>query len=86
MVLQVEDRIRQIIPAGELETINDTVGVPSSFNMAFVPTDNVGGMDAEILISLSTRIGRRSTTSVRSATNCRRNFPAVCSISRPPIS
>ena len=52
LVLQVEDRIRQIIPADELETINDTVGALSSFNMAFVPTDNVGDMDAEILISL----------------------------------
>src|SRR5271166_6366696 len=51
-VLDVENRIRQIIPAAELETINDTVGALSSFNMAFVQTDNVGGMDAEILISL----------------------------------
>ena len=52
LVLQVEDRIRQIIPADELQTINDMIGVPSSFNLAFVPTDNVGDMDAEILISL----------------------------------
>jgi multidrug efflux pump subunit AcrB len=52
LVLQVEDRIRKIIPADELDTINDTVGVPSSFNLAFVPSDNVGSMDAEILISL----------------------------------
>ena len=52
LVLQVEDSIRKIIPANELDTINDTVGVPSSFNLAFVPSDNVGAMDAEILISL----------------------------------
>jgi multidrug efflux pump subunit AcrB len=52
LVLQVEDAVRRIIPAGELDTINDTVGVPSSFNLAFVPSDNVGEMDAEILISL----------------------------------
>ena len=39
-------------PPQELDTINDNVGVPSSFNLAFVPSDNVGGMDAEILISL----------------------------------
>jgi multidrug efflux pump subunit AcrB len=51
-VLQVEEAIRKIIPPGELDTINDTVGVPSSFNLAFVPSDNVGEMDAEILISL----------------------------------
>lgn len=52
LVLQVEDSIRKIIPAEELDTINDTVGVPSAFNLAFVPSDNVGAMDAEILISL----------------------------------
>jgi multidrug efflux pump subunit AcrB len=52
LVLQVEDAVRRIIPEQELDTINDTVGVPSSFNLAFVPSDNVGDMDAEILISL----------------------------------
>ncbi len=52
LVLQVEDRIRQIIPPEEIETINDNVGVPNSFNLAFVSTDNVADMDAEILISL----------------------------------
>ncbi|HEY1797949.1 MAG TPA: efflux RND transporter permease subunit [Stellaceae bacterium] len=51
-VLKVEEAIRKLIPAAELDTINDTVGVPSSFNLAFVPSDNVGDMDAEILISL----------------------------------
>jgi multidrug efflux pump subunit AcrB len=52
LVLQVEDGIRRIIPAAEIDTINDTIGVPSAFNLAFVPSDNVGSMDAEILISL----------------------------------
>ncbi len=52
LVLQVEDSIRKLIPANELDTINDTIGVPSAFNLAFVPSDNVGSMDAEILISL----------------------------------
>ncbi len=52
LVLQVEDRIRAIIPADEVSTINDNVGVPNSFNLAFVSTDNVAAMDAEILISL----------------------------------
>jgi multidrug efflux pump subunit AcrB len=49
---QLEQRIRQIIPAEELETINDMIGLPLYYNLAFVQTDNVGGMDAEILISL----------------------------------
>jgi multidrug efflux pump subunit AcrB len=52
LVAQAEDRIKAIIPADELQTINSMIGLPSSFNLAFVPTDNVGGMDAEILIDL----------------------------------
>jgi multidrug efflux pump subunit AcrB len=52
LVLKVENAVRGIIPADELDTINDTIGVPSSFNLAFVPSDNVGDMDAEITVSL----------------------------------
>ncbi len=52
LVLQVEDRIRQVIPPEELNTINDMIGIPIYFNLAFVQTDNVAAMDAEILISL----------------------------------
>jgi multidrug efflux pump subunit AcrB len=54
MVAEVEAKIRAIIPARELHTINDTVGVPLSYNLAFVPSDNVGSMDADILIELAT--------------------------------
>jgi multidrug efflux pump subunit AcrB len=52
LVLQVEEEIKRIIPAAELQVINDMVGVPLFFNLAFVPTDNISGMDADILISL----------------------------------
>jgi multidrug efflux pump subunit AcrB len=52
LVLEVEDEIRKLIPQQELATINDMMGVPIFYNLAFVPTDNISGMDAEILISL----------------------------------
>jgi multidrug efflux pump subunit AcrB len=52
LVAQVEERIRRVIPAHELETINDMIGVPISYNLAFVQTDNVSSMDADILIAL----------------------------------
>ncbi len=52
LLMRVEGRIREIIPAGEIDTINDMVGLPTSYNLAFVPTDNVGDMDAEVLIAL----------------------------------
>ncbi len=55
LLTQVENQIREIIPADEIETINDLQGVPTSYNLAFVPTDNVGDMDAEVLIALKPR-------------------------------
>ncbi len=58
-VEDVEKHIRAIVPAGELGTINAMIGVPSSLSIAFVPTDNASGMDAEILVSL--KPGHRPT-------------------------
>ncbi len=52
MVAKIERHIREVIPAEELETVNNMIGVPVYYNLAFVPTDNIGGMDAEFLIAL----------------------------------
>ena len=52
LIARLEGRIRQIIPPGQLDTINDMIGVPPGYNLAFVPTDNAGPMDGEILIQL----------------------------------
>ena len=51
-VLSINEELRRIIPEAELDRINDMVGVPLFFNLAMVPTDNIRGMDAEILILL----------------------------------
>ncbi len=55
LVDKVEHRIRDVIPAAEIETINDNIGVPVFYNLGFIPTDNVNGADAEILVSLAKR-------------------------------
>src|SRR5271166_621265 len=52
LLMKVESRIREIIPPDEIDTINDLEGLPTAFNLAYVPTDNVGDMDAEVLIAL----------------------------------
>jgi multidrug efflux pump subunit AcrB len=59
IVNDVEKRIHEIIPASEIEALNDMIGLPVSYNLAFVQTDNVGPMDAEILIAL--KPGHRPT-------------------------
>jgi multidrug efflux pump subunit AcrB len=52
LVSRVEDGIHAIIPADEIETVNAMIGVPVSYNLAFVQTDNASSMDAELLIAL----------------------------------
>jgi multidrug efflux pump subunit AcrB len=52
LVAGIEKRIRDIIPENEIETINDMIGVPIFYNLAFVQTENIAGMDAEVLIAL----------------------------------
>ncbi|MCP3097855.1 efflux RND transporter permease subunit [Myxococcus sp. K15C18031901] len=52
MVAELEREIRKVIPAEELETINDNIGVPIPINLAYVQSDNIGEQDADILIQL----------------------------------
>jgi multidrug efflux pump subunit AcrB len=50
---QVEDQVRQEIPADELRTILDNIGLPiSGINLAFSDSVTIGPSDGEILISL----------------------------------
>ena len=53
LVEQVENRIKEIVPADELGSVSSMLGVPTSYNLAFVPTENSGAMDAEIMVALN---------------------------------
>jgi multidrug efflux pump subunit AcrB len=51
---QVEEQIRQIIPANEIELIIDNIGLtPETFNYAFGDGATIGSADGEILIALN---------------------------------
>ncbi|WP_029363748.1 efflux RND transporter permease subunit [Herbaspirillum lusitanum] len=50
---QVEAAIREMIPAHELETILDNIGVPNSgINLSYSNAGTIGTLDGEILMSL----------------------------------
>src|SRR5215210_5780781 len=49
---QVEDYIRQVIPANEVGVINDIIGLPNNINLASSDSVTVGPSDGEILVSL----------------------------------
>src|SRR3989475_12705469 len=51
---QVEDMIRRVIPAKELDTILDNIGLPvGGVNLAFSDSATIGAADGEILVSLN---------------------------------
>src|SRR5579872_2562028 len=50
---EVEDTIRRVIPANELNDMLDNIGLPySGFNVAFSDSGTIGSFDGEILVSL----------------------------------
>jgi CzcA family heavy metal efflux pump len=51
-VSRLEKRIQEIVPGNELNTITSNIGLPTSYNLAFVSTDNTGTQDADILVAL----------------------------------
>jgi len=55
LVARLEQRIREIVPPDELQTLNSMIGIPISYNLAFVQTDNIGSQDADVLIALKAR-------------------------------
>lgn len=51
---QVEQKVRDVIPARDLHTIVDNIGLPNSgINLAFSDNATIGASDGEILISLA---------------------------------
>src|SRR5882724_82744 len=52
---RVEDYIRQVIPADELNVITDNIGVPNPINLALSDSVTVGPADGEILVALNAK-------------------------------
>ena len=50
---QVEDYMRQVIPASELAVINDNIGLPNNINLALSDSVTAGPSDGEILVALN---------------------------------
>ncbi|HEY6419637.1 MAG TPA: efflux RND transporter permease subunit [Candidatus Binataceae bacterium] len=55
IVDNIERSIRALIARDEIDSMSDTIGMPTSFNLAYYQTDSVGPQDADILVSLQPR-------------------------------
>ena len=74
----MDDEIRRMIPASEVATIIDNIGLPySGFNLSYSNSAPIGPGDADILVELSKK-HRPTEEYVRDLrTNLGRNFPGV---------
>ena len=52
IVADVEETVRGVIPARDLDSISSNTGLPIFYNLAFVQSDNIGPQDTDMLISL----------------------------------
>jgi len=77
MVEKIEQSIGELIPAAELQTISDNVGLPLSYVLAFYQTDSIGPMDADILIQLAPRHSPTALYEGRIREMLRARFPGV---------
>jgi multidrug efflux pump subunit AcrB len=74
----VENLIRSVIPAGEIETILDNIGVSNSgINLCFSNAGTIGPIDGEILIALKARHADSSSYVARLRRDLPRHFPGV---------
>src|SRR6476659_7868148 len=88
MFSNVEREIRRIIPAGEIDSLIDNIGIPNSWTsiaQGDIPT--ISSADGEILISLQKeKHGSTRDYEVELRKRLREKFPDMCSSSSRPIS
>ena len=75
---EIEKEIRAVIPAGELDTILDNIGVPpGGFNLAFGDSAAIGNNDGDILISMTQDHTPTEITTERLRKRLHEKFPDI---------
>ena len=80
---QVEDYIRQVIPANEVAVITDNIGLPNNITLAQGDSVTVGPSDGEILVALNTPHGPTAEYLRRLRVELPRRFPNLTFFAQP---
>lgn len=62
---RVEDRIREVVPEEDRQSILDFIGIPSGYNLSITDSANVSSADGEILVTLAPERSVRTADVIR---------------------
>jgi multidrug efflux pump subunit AcrB len=75
---EIEKEIREVVPARELDTILDNIGLPpGGFNLAFGDSASIGNNDGDILISMTPDHSPTEITTERLRQRLHEKFPDI---------
>jgi multidrug efflux pump subunit AcrB len=81
---EVQKEIRAIIPAEELQTVYEQIGLPDAVNLAWVDSAVVGSFEAEVMLQLRTPHGPSADYLAQIRQRVAEKFPDVRVFERPP--
>jgi multidrug efflux pump subunit AcrB len=83
LINKIDLDIRGVIPANELQSISDNIGVPASYVLAYYPTDSIGEQDTDIMIQLAPKHGPTAGYEAAIRAMLARDFPGLNAYFQP---
>lgn len=83
-VTEIQREIRKIIPANELQTVYEQIGLPDAVNLSLVDSAVVGSFEAEVMLQLRTPHASSHDYLVQIRRRIAERFPDVKVFERPP--
>jgi multidrug efflux pump subunit AcrB len=80
----IQNEIRRIIPASELQTVYEQIGVPEAYNMSIVDSTVVGAFEAEVQVQLRSPHAPSHEYLADIRRVIAEKFPGVVMFERPP--
>ncbi|MGO4220503.1 efflux RND transporter permease subunit [Lysobacter sp. TAF61] len=81
---EIQREIRKIIPASELETVYEQIGMPDAVNLSLVDSAVVGSFEAEVMLQLRTPHASSHDYLVQIRRRIAERFPDAKVFERPP--
>jgi multidrug efflux pump subunit AcrB len=80
----IQREIRDIVPAGELQTVYEQIGIPDAVNLAWVDSAVVGSFEAEVMLQLRSPHGPSADYLAKIRERVAQKYPDVKVFERPP--